>query len=73
MSKLGKIEEAFSCFNKAIDLDANDAIALTNKAFLLAELNKTDDAINYYNKTLKINPNYVDAYIGNEEFTLFFF
>ena len=64
MSKIGKIEEAFACFNKAIDLDANDAIALTNKAFLLAELNKTDDAINYYNKTLKINPNYVDAYIG---------
>ena len=46
---------------KAIDFDPNEAIAHNNKGFLLAELNKTDDAISYYNKTIKINSQVPDT------------
>ncbi len=59
--KLGKPEEAITCYDKALEIDTSCAQAWHNKGLAIRELGKPEEAITYYNKALEINPGYADA------------
>ena len=54
--------EALNAYNKAIDLNPNDASAYNNRGLAYDNLNKDDLAIADYNKAIELNPKDADAY-----------
>ncbi|OKH44640.1 hypothetical protein NIES2130_37820 [Scytonema sp. HK-05] len=56
-----------AAYNKAIQLNPNDATAYNNLGNALREQNKLDEAIAAYNKAIQLNPNDATAYnnLGN--------
>jgi tetratricopeptide (TPR) repeat protein len=59
---LGKYEEAIQCFDKAIELDPNYAIAWSNKGNALDELGMHNEAIQAFDEAIRIEPNYALAW-----------
>jgi tetratricopeptide (TPR) repeat protein len=55
-------EKAAECFKKIIDLDPNNYRAWYNLGIAYFNLNKTEDALNAYNRTLEIKPDYMYCY-----------
>jgi tetratricopeptide (TPR) repeat protein len=55
--KLEEDAEAIGCFNKALEKDPDNVMALTNKGICLFNLQKTDEAFQVFNRAIKINPN----------------
>ncbi|WP_347274522.1 tetratricopeptide repeat protein [Candidatus Kuenenia sp.] len=55
-AKLGKVQEAITCFDKSIDINPKDEKSWTNKGVALAELGKYQEAVACYNKGIEINP-----------------
>ena len=51
-----KYEEAIFCFNKALELDPEDAIVLNNKAFALEHMGLYEEAGECYNKAIELAP-----------------
>jgi tetratricopeptide (TPR) repeat protein len=64
--KLDEDAEAIGCFNKALDMEPENVLALSNKGACLFNLGKTAEAFNIFGQTLKLNPNVFPAwyYIG---------
>jgi len=62
LADLGKYEEALKIFNKALEIDSKNLIALTNKANLLNRLYRYDEAIVICDEALEIEPNDVWAF-----------
>jgi tetratricopeptide (TPR) repeat protein len=64
--KLDEDAEAIGCFNKALDMEPDNVLALSNKGTCLYNLGRTADAFAVFAKTLKLNPNVFPAwhYIG---------
>jgi tetratricopeptide (TPR) repeat protein len=58
------LPEAILCFDKALEINPNDADALIGKGLALADQGKLEAAIEAYDKALEINPNYANALIG---------
>ena len=60
-----KLDEAITCFKKAIEVDPNHVPAHVNLANLL--LGKPEEAITHYRKAIELDPNFADAYfnLGN--------
>ena len=54
---MGRFEEAFAEFKRAIELDPFSAILNTNLGFALYFARRYDDAIVQLKKTLEIDPN----------------
>ena len=48
---------AIQCFDKALEIDPNNASTWNNKGLVLDHLRKYDDAIQCYDKALEIDPN----------------
>ncbi|HQB60209.1 MAG TPA: tetratricopeptide repeat protein, partial [Spirochaetota bacterium] len=59
-----KYDEAIGCYNKAIEIDPNDAYAYNKKGNTLSYLNLYDEAIVCYDKALEIDPNCPDALLN---------
>ena len=59
--------EALNAYNKAIELNPNDASAYNNRGLAYDNLDKNDLAIADYEKAIELNPKYRDAFnnIGN--------
>jgi tetratricopeptide (TPR) repeat protein len=57
----GRREEALKTFDKAVQLDPNDADLWSNLGNILAEMQRPADAILSYQHALKLNPRHWDA------------
>ena len=60
--KSGNLQEARTCFEKAIEFDPNDIGAYNNLGFALKELGELEKAKNCFEKVIEINPNYEKAH-----------
>ena len=54
--KLEEDAEAIGCFNRALERDPDNVMALTNKGICLFNLQKTEEAFQVFNMAIKINP-----------------
>ena len=54
--KLGRIDEAFTCYNKAIEVDPNCAIAFHNRGELFLARKEFRKAISDFTKAIEIDP-----------------
>jgi serine/threonine protein kinase len=59
---LGKYEEGITCFDKALEINPEDAKAWINKGVSLHDLGKYEEAITCYDKALEINPEEAKAW-----------
>lgn len=55
-------EEAIATYDKAIELNPNDAVAYYNKGNALNKLKRYEEAIAAYDKAIELDPYYTDAY-----------
>jgi tetratricopeptide (TPR) repeat protein len=64
--KLDDNQHALSCFDRALEAEPDNILALTNKGVCLYSLNRIPEAFTVFNRVLKINPNVFPAwyYIG---------
>ncbi len=62
--KKGNNEKFAEAMKKAVAVDPNNKLYNFNLATALYQLKKYDEAKKYYEKTVEIDPNYVDAYKG---------
>ena len=64
--KLDDNKSAISCFDRALEADPDNLLALTNKGICLYTQNRIPDAFQVFNKVLKLNPGAFPAwyYIG---------
>ncbi len=62
--KKGDNEKFAAAMQKAVELDPNNKLYNFNLATALYQLKKYDEAKKYYQKTIDIDPTYVDAYKG---------
>ena len=68
--ELGKYKEAIQCYDKAIDIDPDDADAYYNKGCALDSLEQYKEVIKYYDKAIEIDPDDADAY-NNKGYALY--
>jgi len=52
----GQYEDALSCFEQAIVMNANDPDLWNYKAVVLRSMGRNEEAIECFNKSLKIDP-----------------
>jgi tetratricopeptide (TPR) repeat protein len=64
LKNASKFPEAFTAFNKAVELNKNFDSAYVELGNLHSKSGKTDLAMSNYNKALAVNPNYADALFG---------
>jgi tetratricopeptide (TPR) repeat protein len=55
--KLEEDAEAIGCFNKALEKEPDNVMALTNKGICLFNLDRVSDAFAVFNRAIKLNPN----------------
>lgn len=55
--KLEEDAEAVGCFNRALEIEPENVMALTNKGICLFNLGKIQDAFQVFNRAIKLNPN----------------
>ena len=60
--KVGKPDEAMSCFNKVLEINPDDTYALYEKGKVLVELRKYSEAVDCYDHVLKIDSNRGDVW-----------
>lgn len=60
----GNYNKAISYFNKAIELDPNNAFAYNNRGLAHSELKEYNKAISDYNKAIALKPDYAIAYFN---------
>jgi tetratricopeptide (TPR) repeat protein len=56
-----KYEEAITLYDKALEIDPNDVVALNNKGLALKNLSKYEEAITLYDKALEIDTKEVNV------------
>src|SRR3989344_4674899 len=66
----GKFFEAIEYFDKILEVDPTDSIALGNKGAALTQLNKHEEALLVYDKALQIDPTNINI-LNNKAATLF--
>lgn len=60
--ELGNIEQASHYFNRALELDPNNARAYYGQGMIYENEGKIDEAISYYKEAIALDPNYVAAH-----------
>ena len=60
----GDLDSALASCNRAITIDSTEAKGYYLRAVINTLLDKETEAINDYSKTLKLNPNYFQAYLN---------
>lgn len=61
---LDKSKHALVSFNKAIQINPNDAKALLNKGVALYNLKRHNEAENFFDQAIKLKPDYSEAYFN---------
>ena len=61
--QVNQFDKALDCFDKALDLDANDLVSLVGKAIIFSELKDYEKSDEYFNRVEKIDPNDVNYLI----------
>ncbi len=61
---LGKYNESIEDFDRAIEIDTQNAVAWSNKGAALASMGKYDDALEAFNKTIEIDPQHAGAWFN---------
>lgn len=61
--QVNQFDNALDCFDKALDLDANDLVSLVGKAIIFSELKDYEKSDEYFNRVEKIDPNDVNYLI----------
>ena len=61
-SQLGNFTESLNIFKKAISVKADDAKLYCNIANIYLQLRELDNAVQYYNKAIKLDPNFFEAH-----------
>ena len=51
-----RYEEAIKCFDKAIQVDPNDSLALFHKGYALHHLSRLVNAMKWYDKAIRLEP-----------------
>jgi tetratricopeptide (TPR) repeat protein len=69
LGELHNYKEAIDCYDKVLDIDPNNVVALNNKGVSLNGLAKYGEAITCFDKVLVIDPNY-DLAWDNKGFSL---
>ncbi len=65
LANLGRIDDAISCFEKSLDINATNPASLNLLAIALSQgLNKYSEADVIFDQILDANPSYFDAWIG---------
>jgi len=64
LKEQGKPDEAFSCFQKAVEIDPDYVEAYNHIGNALREQGKSEEALMYYKKALGINPNSAVTYFN---------
>ena len=62
----GEYEKAIDCFDKAIELDPNYALAYRNRGNAYKDLGRYERAIEDYDKAIELDPDDDDAYDNRE-------
>ena len=65
--ELNRFEEAVDCYDKALSLEQDNEIFISNKGVAFMELNRFEEAVLCFRKVLIINPNNEDAQILMDE------
>ncbi len=60
----GRVDEAITHYQKALEINADNAEAHNNLGTALFEKGKVDEAIVHYQETLKIKPSYAEAHLN---------
>jgi len=63
--RLGLFENAIQCYDKYLEKFPLDSYILSNKACILKILGRTNEAIQYYEKIIQIDPSFIKDYIKN--------
>ena len=58
----GRLEEAASHFNRALEINPQFDQALHNSGMMLVQQHKPQEAIEQFSKAVEINPNFLEAY-----------
>ena len=61
LSMSGQYKEALEIFNKALEIDPENMVVLSNKGFVLLELGNYQEALDFFNKVLEIDPKDIDV------------
>lgn len=61
---LGKYQEAFESYERAIEIDPQRVIAWSNIGVVLVQTRQFDEALHYLNQALAIDPEHADALNG---------
>ena len=59
LARSGAFPQALACFDRALELEPNNTVALSCKGSTLANLQQPNQALEYYEKALVIEPNNV--------------
>ncbi|OAF70211.1 hypothetical protein A3Q56_02030 [Intoshia linei] len=65
--KTGMFTDAVKCYSNAIELNTKDYISLANMALVYMKLEKDENALEYINKSICINPCYTKAFIRRSQ------
>lgn len=65
--ELNRFKEAVECYDKALSLEPDNEVFLSNKGVAFMELNHFEEAVLCFRKVLIINPNNGDAQILIDE------
>jgi tetratricopeptide (TPR) repeat protein len=60
----GRYDEALICYDRALELNPNDAVTLGNKGAALLSLERYDEALEFFDISLELDPN--SAWTWNE-------
>jgi tetratricopeptide (TPR) repeat protein len=66
LANLGRNEEALSIIQKPLESNPNNEYYLTTMAFILFNLERYDEAKEYYNRALKVEPNLTEILTDRE-------
>lgn len=64
MREAGLYEDALKCFEKALEIEPDSPVALSNQGLILTDLGKPREAIAVLRKALERNPEFADAMLN---------
>jgi tetratricopeptide (TPR) repeat protein len=64
---IGKYGEALECIDKALKLNPESVGILYTKGNILKHLNRVQEALDYFNKSLELDPDFEPAKKAKEE------